>query len=211
MRLTMTKVISFLNGKGGVGKTTGSVNVATAIVKAGHKVVVVDTDPQTSIGNWLNEDKCLFDLTEATSEKEVYSVKKIFKSYDYIIIDGAAAISSISAAAVMVSDVVLIPVAPSPLDFSACGAIISVIEARQELQPIIARFLIMKKIANTKMLSVLKESILDTGVPALLTGTSQRQSYIKSTLDGGTVFDTDDSQAKGEISVLAKEIMELFK
>lgn len=72
------------------------------------------------------------------------------KSYDYIIIDGAAAISAISAAAVMVSDVVLIPVTPSPLDFAACGAIIAVIEARQELQPIKARFVITKRLIQPK-------------------------------------------------------------
>lgn len=45
----------------------------------------------------------------------------------------------------MVSDIVLIPVTPSPLDFAACGAIIAVIEARNELQPIITRFVITKK------------------------------------------------------------------
>ncbi len=65
--------------------------------------------------------------------------------HDFIIIDGAAAISAISAAAVMVSDLVIIPVTPSPLDFAACGAILAVIEARQDLRPVIARFLITKK------------------------------------------------------------------
>ncbi|GME47260.1 MULTISPECIES: ParA family partition ATPase [unclassified Pantoea] len=205
----MAKVISFLNGKGGVGKTTTSINVATAIAKRGAKVIVVDTDPQSSIGNWYNEDKCVFDVADAGSEKEVYSVRKTLKSYDYIIIDGAAAISAISAAAVMVSDVVLIPVTPSPLDFAACGAIIAVIEARQELQPIKARFVITKKVNTAKMLGVLKASIEDTGIPALRTGTTQRQSYIKTMLDGGTVFDTDDSNAKGEIDVLTNDILEL--
>jgi chromosome partitioning protein len=109
----------------------------------------------------------------------------------------------------MVSDVVLIPVTPSPLDFAACGAIIAVIEARQELQPIKARFVITKKVNTAKMLSVLKASIEDTGILALRTGTTQRQSYIKTMMDGGTVFDTDDSNAKGEIDVLTNDILEL--
>jgi len=207
----MSKVIAFLNGKGGVGKTTTSINVATAIARKGFKVVVVDTDPQSSIGNWYNEEKCQFDVADAGSEKEVYSVRKQLKSYDYIIIDGAAAISAISAAAVMVSDLVLIPVTPSPLDFAACGAILAVIEARQDLQPVIARFVITKKVSTAKMLSVLKASIEDTALSALRTGTSQRQSYIRTMMDGGTVFDTDDSQAKGEIDVLTNEILDLCK
>lgn len=205
----MPKVISLLNGKGGVGKTTTSINVATAIARKGFKVVLVDTDPQSSVGNYYVEGKCLFDLAEASAEKEVYSVRKMLSSYDYIIIDGAAAISAISAAAVMVSDVVLIPVTPSPLDFAACGAIISVIEARQDMKPITARFLITKKVATAKMLGLLKESIAETGIPMLRTGTGHRQSYVRTMMDGNSVYDTDDSQAKGEIDNITKEILEL--
>ncbi|KAA1826729.1 ParA family protein, partial [Escherichia coli] len=40
----MPKVIAFLNGKGGVSKTTSAVNIATALARKGYKVVVVDTD-----------------------------------------------------------------------------------------------------------------------------------------------------------------------
>ncbi|WP_114194394.1 AAA family ATPase [Edaphovirga cremea] len=206
-----TKIISFLNGKGGVGKTTTSINIATCLARKGHKVVMVDTDPQGSISNWYEEGKCLFDLAEAASEKEVYTVRKQLKEYDFVVIDGAAAISAISSAAVMVSDLVLIPVTPSPLDFAACGAILAVVEARENLQPVIARFLITKKVASAKMLSVLKDSIADTGVPALRTGTTQRQIYIRTMLDGGTVFDTTDGNARGEIEIMTNEILELLK
>jgi len=205
------KIISFLNGKGGVGKTTTSINIATCLARQGHKVVMVDTDPQGSISNWYDESKCKFDLAEAASEKEVYTVRKQLKEYDYVVIDGAAAISAISSAAVMVCDLVLIPVTPSPLDFAACGAILAVVEARENLQPVIARFLITKKVASAKMLEVLKESIADTGVPALRTGTSQRQVYVRTMMDGGTVFDTTDGNAKGEIEIMTKEIVELLK
>ncbi|BBT92976.1 ParA family protein [Enterobacter bugandensis] len=205
----MAKIIAILNGKGGVGKTTSTINIATAIQRKGFSVAVVDTDPQGSISNWFDEEKCAFDLTEAASEKEVYQVRKSLKSYDYVIIDGAAAISAISSAAVMVSDLVVIPVTPSPLDFAACGAILAVIEARQDLQPVEARFLITKKIPHSKMLAVLKDSIEDTGVPAFRTSISQRQAYVKVMLDGSTVFDTDDGAAKGEIDVLTNEILEI--
>lgn len=205
----MTKVISFLNGKGGVGKTTSSINIATAIARSGYKVVVVDTDPQLSIGNWYEENKCQFDVASASSQKEVYSIKKALKEYDYIIIDGAAAISEISSAAVMISDLVIIPVTPSPLDFAASTAILAVIEARNELQLVEARFLITKKINTTTMLQVLKDSIETTGVEMLKTGITQRQSYIKTMLDGGTVYDTSDANAKGEIDNITREIMEI--
>ncbi|MEY0878592.1 ParA family partition ATPase [Providencia manganoxydans] len=207
---SVSKVISLLNGKGGVGKTTSSINIATAIAKKGHKVVVVDTDPQMSINNWFEDNKCVFDVVYASSEKEIYSIKKSLKRYDVIVIDGAAAISAISSAAVMVSDLVIIPVTPSPLDFAASAAILAVIEARNALQPVKARFLITKKVNTTKMLQVLKDSIASTEVEILKTGITQRQSYIKTMLNGGTVYDTTDGQAKGEIDLITNEIMEII-
>ncbi|MGX5057119.1 hypothetical protein ACWKX9_26390, partial [Enterobacter asburiae] len=57
--------------------------------------------------------------------------------------------------------------------------------------------------------SVLRESIATTGIPALKTAITQRQSYVKSVLDGETVFDTNDGAAKGEIEVLAAEILKI--
>lgn len=38
------RVIVITSGKGGVGKTTTSANIGTALAKAGHKVVLIDTD-----------------------------------------------------------------------------------------------------------------------------------------------------------------------
>lgn len=204
------KIIGVINGKGGVGKTTITVNLAWCLARLGFNVAVIDTDPQKSVVNWAG-DNCPFTIYQALTDQEVYNVRRTTSryKYDYVIIDGAAAISAISAACVMVSDVVLIPVTASPLDFAACSGVLAVISARQNLKPVEARFVVSRMVTNASMNSTLKDSIKATGVDAMRQTIKHRQSYVKSMLDGGCVFTGNDRQAIAEIELLTKEIQEL--
>lgn len=60
------------------------------------------------------------------------------------------------------------------------------------------------------MLNVLKESIAQTGTKTFRAAISQRQSYVKSVLDGESVFETNDHAVKGEIQILTGEIIALL-
>jgi chromosome partitioning protein len=100
----MSTIISFVSQKGGVGKTTSAVNLATAFAFGGYSVLLVDLDPQSSVkfsmgikkrislGTkelFLEPDVPISDLTEQTEQdnlsfifsniESIKSEKKVFK------------------------------------------------------------------------------------------------------------------------------------
>lgn len=62
--------IAIFNHKGGVGKTTLTVNIAIALAQAGNKVLLVDADPQCNLTSHVIEESVVNDLLDKSDTKK---------------------------------------------------------------------------------------------------------------------------------------------
>ena len=206
-------VISVLNPKGGSGKTTLTTNLAQALHLRGNKVLIVDSDPQGSARDWhaASEANPLL-LVSLDRANNIKTLSSMTASYDHIVLDGAAKLEDIIAAAIKASDFILIPVQPSPYDIWAASDLVDFIKARQEVtdgSPQ-AAFVITRHIEGTRLGDDVRKALGEYELPVFRTAITQRQIYPQTASEGRTVLDSDNAKARDEINTLADELIAMM-
>lgn len=203
------RAVAVLNLKGGVGKTTLCMNLARGLDLAGHRVVVLDADPQASAIDWCyaREDRALVvtAVNSASGLAHQLAELKREKQYDIAIIDGSPHQAAIAVGALKVADLVLIPVQPSPVDIWATNDVVELVrEARRHRRgKPKAAFVVWRMIPRTTLAGDVVAALDDFKLPVLPVHIHQRVAYANTAIDGGTVLDLQPS------SPAAKEMFAL--
>lgn len=207
-------IIAILNPKGGCGKTTLSTNLARSLYERGKSVLIVDSDPQGSARDWhaATEDNPL-PLVALDRANNVRTLNNIAESYDFVVIDGAAKLEDMMAAAIKVADVILIPVQPSPYDLWAASDLVDIVQARQSvtdgLPP--AAFVITRAIQGTKLGEEIGRALAEYELGVFDSHIVQRQIYPQTASEGRTVFDSSNTKAIKEINNLTDELLKFME
>ncbi len=186
-------VIAVANQKGGVGKTTLAMNMAAGLTRQGS-CIVVDADPQRSATMWIELSDSLREFPAKVVPAEDEIKKQIIQlqtEFDYIVIDCPPEIKSDSTmSAIEISQVLLIPLLPSPMDLWASTRIEELIKRVQRVNPTISAFVVLNQIEPRSAMSRGMDGALqEINIPVLRHRLSRRASYRTAALEGCSVYD----------------------
>lgn len=193
------KVISFVSQKGGSGKTTLSVHTAVAAHERGLKTVVIDTDPQASASVW---SKARTKETPAAAACVADHIKRALaaaarEGYDLAVVDAAPHLDPNVAYVAEASDLIMIPVRPTPLDLHAAHRAANVARASGRPFGFVVNACPARSAELPETISIL-EGLDGVGVSPVVIG--QRTAFARAIGSGQAVTEFEaDGKAADEI------------
>jgi len=115
------KVIALLAWKGGVGKSTLTINLATAAIEDGHKVGIIDLDPQSSLSEWSDRREAEQPFVSDAKPRAVAQIVEAGRGIglDLMLIDTPPNATDEVEAALTVADTIIIPTGVALFDLKA--------------------------------------------------------------------------------------------
>lgn len=202
--------VALASQKGGVGKTTLGLGVASALALEGKPVLYVDADPQGTAMQWathrtsvgLDPVANLTVIQQASSDihKRFQQASKDQKPpFAHAVIDAPPrADEGLSRSIIASADIVLIPVQPSLADLWAARATVALIkQAQASLEnPIKAAFVLSRIKPGTTLGKDFAEVIKQEGLPVLPAGTHDRTAYAAALSSCQTIFEYEPPSGK---------------
>lgn len=188
--------IMLLNPKGGCGKSTISTNLAAYYANQDLSVAIADYDPQKSSSNWLHQRT--FDLAPINSIN--INLKKIIypDNLDYLIMDTPAGLEKEKMQQLIhITDSIIIPILPSPIDIQAAGYLIYQLLLKYRITNEDKNIcLVANRVKQrTQIYDELIKFTSSIKLP-LITSLRDSQNYIKYAAKGASIFDHKNKQTE---------------
>ncbi|WP_066779575.1 ParA family partition ATPase [Sphingomonas sp. CCH5-D11] len=206
-------ILALLNQKGGVGKTTLALHLASCWAARGERVLVIDADPQASALDWSEQRSReglprMFGVVGLARDMLHRELPEVARGYDRVVVDGPPRVTGIARSALIAADLVLIPVQPSPLDGWASAEMLRLVEeARVFRASLPARFVFNRASLRTVIARETAAALAEADPSALVSRIGQRVAFADAARSGRLVGEIPSGRIGAqEIASLATEI-----
>lgn len=209
------KIIAVAGQKGGIGKTTNAVNLASCIAMKATPVLLLDLDPQGSTMDWVammdKNDRKLFDYLKALESSLETILDNNIEFYKYIVIDCPPRLEKIMAKVISSADLILTPVGLGAVEAWAFDDFNEGVKHHYLThgKPIHAAFMSDVDIRRSRLIKQTKESMKGQGFDPLETIHS-RNCIIEAAGLGKCTIHMDDEKATREIETLTIQVLEIL-
>lgn len=209
-------IIAVLNQKGGVGKTTLATHLATELAYRGERVLMVDADPQGSALDWSQmrvqrRMPRLAGVIGLARETLHHEVPVIARNVDHVVIDGPPRVTALVRSAILASDLVLVPVLPSPYDVWASADVVALIAEARLFKPALrAAFVVNRRVVGTVIGRDARTALASLALPVVDAEVAQRVIFAESVASGQVVRESrPNCAAAREIANLTSAVLTL--
>ncbi|QRE78284.1 ParA family protein [Methylobacterium aquaticum] len=129
-------VISFANPKGGAGKTTSALLLATELAARGAAVTIIDADPERWISQWAKlpgKPDNIVIVGDVTEDSVVDAIEAAEEGSQFVIVDLEGTASLMVSNAIGMSDLVVIPIQGSSMDAKGGAKTIRLIRNQEKM------------------------------------------------------------------------------
>ncbi len=201
-------VISCINSKGGVGKSTLAGNLAGWLHRSSSSVALVDCDHQRSSSVWISQVLPALTVVRLDNADDVLDeLPRLASQFDFVIADGPGSNTEVNRAIMLWTDLAVVPCKASMFEASALQSHISVIRQAQRIRngsPLVVTVLSMvgKRFRLTHDMRHAAESI---GIRVAESHLSLRQAFADAPGQATFVWNMGPTAKKAEL-----ELMKVF-
>ena len=186
--------IVFASPKGGAGKSTASVLLATELALKGADVTIIDADPNKPVSEWAGREGRPKNLTVVAdiSEKTIIDeIEGAAQKTTFVIVDLEGTASMMVAYAISRADLVIIPTQGSQLDAKEAGKAIRLVKQQEKAFnktiPYSILFTRTSSAIRPRTLQHIQQEFKKHGVRAFEVQINEREAYRALFSFGGTL------------------------
>lgn len=206
-------IFAVVNTKGGVGKTTTAVHLATMLART-ERTLLIDGDPQASAASWAawrrEASREPSPTTTCLSGKAILAEgKTLVGGFEHTVVDAGGRDSTALRSALLLASQAIVPVGASNLDAAAMTDLLEVIEIAKDYNPELrVRILLTRIDTRTRDGAEMLEFLQEQKLPVLSARVCERVAYRRAIGEGAIVQEIGkDPIACQEMEAFLNEVL----